>query len=159
MAVTQPEVKKTKKNILDLFVEGGRKGWATGINTMLPNICFAFVLINILELTGLSKAIGIIFNPVMLIFDLPGIAATALAAGFFSMGGGAGVAMGLVTNGTLTARELAILLPGIYLVGATIQYMGRLLATIGIKSKYYPHLFLICIINAVIAMFLMKLIV
>jgi spore maturation protein SpmB len=45
--------KKQDKNIIDLFIEGCRKGWDTGIRNMMPNVIMAFVIIKALNVTGL----------------------------------------------------------------------------------------------------------
>ena len=75
-----------------------------------------------------------------------------------SMGGAVGVAMALVSNGVLNGQHVAILMPAIYLMGSKIQYLGRLLGTAGVPTKYWGVLLALSIINAGIAMFIMKLI-
>ena len=52
--------------------------------------------------------------------------------------------------------HVTILLPDIFLMGAQIQYMGRLLGTAGIQGRYYPMLFGISILNAIISMIIMR---
>ena len=47
-------------------------------------------------------------------------------------------------------------MPGIFLMGALIQYMGRILGVAGVASRHYPMLFLIGVLNAVLAMLTMK---
>ena len=92
---------KEKKTIVDAFVEGARNGYKISINSMVPNVLFAFVLIQILNLTGLSDILGKVCQPIMGIFGLPGIAATVLIAGFLSVGGGVGAAASLYASGAL----------------------------------------------------------
>jgi spore maturation protein SpmB len=41
-------------------------------------------------------------------------------------------------------------------MGSQVQYMGRLLGTAGVQSRYYPVMFGICILNACIAMLIMR---
>lgn len=65
-----------KKNIIDLFIEGCRKGWDTGISNMLPNVIMAFIIIKALNVTGLLKLLGTVFAPVMAVWGLPGEAVT-----------------------------------------------------------------------------------
>ena len=85
------EAKTEKKgNIIDAFVGGARNGFKIGTNSMVPNIIFGFAVISILNLTGLMEIIGKVFTPIMGIFGLPGVAATAWMAIFVSMGGAAG---------------------------------------------------------------------
>jgi len=151
---------ETKKgNIVDAFIEGARNGMHIALNSTIPNILFAFAIIQVLELTGLLRLIGVIFQPVMGIFGLPGVAATVLMSSLLSMGGGVGVVASLLTNGELTAQHAAILLPAIYLMGSQIQYIGRIGGTAGIPSKYTPHMIIISILNAAMAMLVMRLFV
>ncbi|EQL07424.1 hypothetical protein QE1_2831 [Clostridioides difficile CD86] len=42
------------------------------------------------------------------------------------------------------------------LSGAQIQFMGRLLGTAELKTKYYPHMFVIATLNGCIAMLIMN---
>jgi inner membrane protein yjiG len=51
------------------------------------------------------------------------------------------------------------LLPGMALVGSTVQYMGRVLGVLEVPGKHYLVLFGICILNAYLAMFVMSLLV
>lgn len=150
---------KIKKTVFDIFVDGARKGWNVGISGILPNVLMAFVLIQILQISGLLAIIGKIFTPVMLIFGLPGEAITVLMGGWLSMGGGTGVAAKLYVDGVLSVPQLAILLPAIYLMGSQVQYLGRVLGTAGIKSRYYGVMIIISVVNAFLSMLVMKVIV
>lgn len=146
---------KAKKNIIDGFVEGARDGFNMSAMSMAPNVIFAFALIQMLNLTGLTDVIGKVFGPLMSIFKLPGVAATVLMASLFSTGGGVGAAASLAASGQLGNSDIAILLPAIMLMGALLQYTGRCLGTAGVKSKYYVHFWIIAIINAILAMLIM----
>lgn len=145
-----------KKTIVDIFVDGARKGWNVGISSIIPNVLMAFVLIHALRVTGLLDIMGKVFNPVMAIFGLPGQAVMVLIGAWMSMGGGIGVAASLYTSNVLNQTHVTILLPAIFLMGAQVQYMGRLLGTAGVQGRYYPMLFGISILNAIIAMFIMR---
>ncbi len=147
---------KTNGTIIDAFVEGARNGYKLSANSMVPNVLFAFAMIQILNLTGLTDILGRVFEPVMGIFSLPGIAATVLIAAFLSIGGGVGVAASLYASGMLTNQNITILVPGILLLGASLQYMGRILGTSNVKNNFYPILIAINIINATLAMLLMR---
>ena len=105
-----------KKTILDLFIDGARKGFTIGTTSLLPNVMMAFVIIRILDVTGLLQLIGVVFQPVMGLWGLPGEAATVLITALMSMGGGVGVAMSLYTAGSLDAMQVTVLLPAIYWV-------------------------------------------
>ncbi|WP_333593638.1 YjiG family protein [Anaerospora hongkongensis] len=146
------------KTIIDVFVEGAKKGWNMGVNNIIPNVLMAYVCILILQVTGLLTLLGNLFTPVMAIFGLPGQSVMVLFSAMMSMGGAVGVAHGLYTNGILNGTHITILIPAIYLLGSKIQYFGRLLGTVGIPAKYYPGLLAISVINAAVAMLLMRLI-
>jgi len=148
-----PEQKKT---IADIFVEGARKGWTVGINSILPNVLMAYVLIQMLRVSGVLDILGNIFNPIMALFGLPGKAAMVLMGSWMSMAGGAGVAASLYAANALDKRHVTILLPAVFLMGAQVQYMGRCLGTAGVQPRYYPALFGISIFNAAIAMLVMR---
>ena len=145
-----------KKTLPDIFVEGAKKGWNVGISSIIPNVLMAFVLIHALRLSRLLDMLGTLFNPVMGLFGLPGQAVMVLVGAWMSMGGGVGVAASLYAAKVLNPTHVTILLPAIFLMGAQIQYMGRLLGTAGIQGRYYPMLFGISILNAVISMIIMR---
>ena len=143
-------------NIYDAFVEGMRKGWKVATLNMLPNVVLAFVLIKALKLSGLLELLGDWCAPVMAVFGLPGEAVTVLISTLFSAGGGIGTAAGLYTHDIMNSTHMSIVMPGIFLMGALIQYMGRILGVAGVDSRHYPMLFLIGVINAILAMLTMK---
>jgi spore maturation protein SpmB len=148
-----------RKNAIDLFIEGARNGWVIGTTSMLPNVLMAFVLIQILNITGLMKMIGDVAAPIMLLWGLPGEGLVVLLGAFMSMGGGVGVAAGLAASGALNPVHLTILAPAIILMGAIVQYIGRCLGTADANPKWWGWQVLICIINALVAMWAMRLIV
>lgn len=145
-----------KKTLPDIFVEGARRGWTVGVNSIVPNVLMAYVLIQVLRVSGVLDIIGRVFNPIMAIFGLPGKAAMVLLGAWMSMAGGAGVAASLYAASALDKTQVTILLPAIFLMGAQVQYMGRCLGTAGVQPKYYPILFAISIFNAAIAMLVMR---
>ena len=145
-----------KKTLPDIFVDGARKGWNIGVSSILPNVLMAYVLIQILRVSGLLDILGNVFNPVMAVFGLPGKAVMVLIGSWMSMGGGAGVAASLYAAKALDGTHVTILLPAIFLMGAQVQYMGRCLGTAGVATKYYPILFGISIFNAMVAMIIMR---
>lgn len=145
-----------KKNGIDLFIEGSKSGWTIGIAGMLPNVMMAFVIIRILTLTGLMDLIGSVAGPVMSLWGLPGEAIMVLLGAFMAMGGGVGVCAGLWTAGTLSNMDVATLTPAIMLMGAMVQYMGRCLGTADANRKYWGIQIGICVINALIAMWMMR---
>lgn len=150
-------VQAKKKNILDLFVEGARSGFTIGTTSLLPNVIMAFVIIRVLEVTGLLKIIGIVCAPVMALWGLPGEAATVLVTAIMSMGGGIGVAVSLYSNGTLDAVQVTMLVPAIYLMGNPVQNVGRCLGISGVNTKHYAMIIGICVINALLSIWVMRL--
>ena len=149
----------SKKMITDIFVEGARKGWNTGAMSIIPNIMMAFILIKALNITGALSVLGVLFEPMMALVGLPGEGAAVLLGALMSMGGGAGIVVGLFSEGLLTGAHISILAPAIYLMGSQAQYVGRITGVIGTKGSLYPVIMAIGIINAFIAMFLVNMIV
>lgn len=145
--------------VTDVFVKGAVQGWNIAVTSTIPNVLMAFVIIKVLQHSGLLELIGQVFGPVMAIFDLPGEAATVLLGGWMSMGGGVGVAVALFGQGVLNGEHVAILAPSIFLMGSQVQYMGRCLGVIGIKGKDLLTIMAVPIITAFVSLFVMKLIV
>ena len=143
-------------NPFDIFVIGARKGFQVAINNLMPNIMMAYVIAEILNLVGAMKFIGKIFAPMMGIFGLPGEAVTVLLTTWLSSSAGTGVAVSLIAKGVLNGTHASILIPALFLMGAQLQYMGRLLGVADTPKKYWPLLMLASIINACIAMIVMR---
>lgn len=148
-----------KPMLTDVFVSGVKRGWGIATGSMLPNVLMAFILIYVLKLTGILDLIGTVCGPVMKVFGLPGEALMVLLAAWLSMGGGAGVASSLFAAGSLSLHDIAVLAPAMYLMGSQVQYIGRLLGVVGTPGKYIPVMVLISIINALLALFVMQIIV
>lgn len=147
-----------KKNILDLFVEGARRGFTIGTTSLLPNVIMAFVIIRVLDVTGLLKMIGIVFAPVMALWGLPGEAATVIITSIMSMGGGIGVAASLYNEAILDSVQVTTLVPAIYLMGNPVQNVGRCLGISGVNTKHYPVIIGICVVNALVSIWVMRII-
>lgn len=158
MASNEAAVEK-KKNILDLFVEGARRGFTIGTTSLLPNVIMAFVIIRVLDVTGLLKIIGIVFSPIMALWGLPGEAATVIITSIMSMGGGIGVAASLYNEGILNAVQVTTLVPAIYLMGNPVQNVGRCLGISGVNTKHYAAIIGICVINALVSIWVMRILV
>ncbi len=150
--------KQQMPNILNTFVEGARKGLNLVLNVIAPNSIFAFALMAIFEMTGLLKIVGLILSPIMGIFGLPGEAAVPLVLAYISTSGGVVSAAVLVSSGVLDSTQCTIMLPFMFLIGASVQYLGRILAPSGISTKDYKVCFIISTINAIISMVLMRII-
>ena len=146
----------TPSNPFDIFVIGARKGFQIAINNLMPNVLMAYVIAEILNLVGAMQFIGKIFAPMMGIFGLPGEAVTVLLTTWLSSSAGTGVAVSLIAKGVLNGTHASILIPALFLRGAQLQYMGRLLGVADTPKKYWPLLMLASIINACIAMIVMR---
>ena len=90
------------KTIVDIFVDGARKGWNIAVASIVPNVIMAFAVIQVLKITGLLQLLGNVFAPVMAIFGLPGEAAMVLLAAWIANGGGVGVA---ASSSTASAQK------------------------------------------------------
>jgi len=151
------ENKSLSSNPFDVFVTGARKGFHIAIHNLMPNVVMAYVLAEVLNLLGIMQFLGHLFAPVMGLFGLPGEAITVLLTAWLSSSAGTGVAVSLLTKGLLTGADITILAPAIFLMGSQLQYMGRLLGVADVPKKYWPLLMLVSIINALIAMSVMRL--
>ncbi len=146
----------SKRNILDMFVDGARRGFAIATTSLMPNVVMAFVIIRALDVTGLLALFGKVFAPVMALWGLPGEAATVLLASFMSMGGGVGVAASMYTAHHLSAADVTVLVPAIYLMGNPVQNMGRCLGIAEVNTRHYTAIIAICIINALLSIWAMR---
>lgn len=147
-----------KESLMSGFVGGAYSGFMIGVKNIIPNLIFAYAIMEFLNITNLMSIIEVIFRPVMMLVGLPGAAAPALLMGFLTTSGGLGIVANLMTNGLITAKQVAMLLVGIMCLGASIQYIGRVLATSGTRSKFYPHMMAINAMNAVIGMTITRMI-
>lgn len=145
-----------KKGLVDLFIEGARRGFKIGTHSLLPNVMMAYVIIRILDVTGLLKIIGTIFSPFMAIFGLPGEAATVIITSLLTMGGAIGVAVTLFSSNILDPVQLTSLIPGIYLMGNPIQNVGRCLGVSGTNTKHYAIILGICLFNTLASILAMR---
>ena len=150
---------QVRKNVMDLFIDGARRGFTIATTNLLPNVVMAFVIIQALKIRGLVVLVGHVCLAVMAFWGLPGEAATVLLASLLSMGGAVGVAASLVTAGTLSGHDVTVLLPAIYLMGNPVQNVGRCLGTAEVNAKYYPHIIGVCVINSLLSIWVMQLIV
>ncbi len=148
--------KERKAMVTEIFVEGARKGLNIGTTCIIPNVLMAYVIIEILNISGILSLIGKAFGPLMALLGLPGEAITVLMAAWMSMPGGAGVAVSLFNEGLINGTHLTILAPAIFLMGAQIQYAGRLLGTAEVNTEHYGVLFSISVLNAIVAMIVMR---
>lgn len=57
------------------------------------------------------------------------------------------------------SHDVTVLLPAMYLMGNPVQNVGRCLGTAEVNAKYYPHIITVCVINALLSIWVMQLIV
>lgn len=146
----------TSSNPFDIFVIGARKGFQIAINNLLPNVLMAYVIAEMLNRVGAMQFIGYVFAPLMGIFGLPGEAVTVLLTAWLSSSAGTGIVVSLLSKGILTGAHATILIPALFLMGAQLQYMGRLLGVADVPKKYWPLLMVTSILNACVAMLVMR---
>lgn len=143
-------------NALEVFISGLRKGAAIGVRFMLPALIAAFVVIEMLQVSGVLRLLAEHVSDVMAVFGLPGEALAVLIAAWASDAGAIGMVAGLASRGLLTPEHVAILLPGILLMGSQLQFFGRILAVAGVSSERVPVMMAIGLMNAVGAMLIMR---
>ena len=127
MSNNQPQPAKKTNNPFDIFIIGARKGLNITLNNLVPNILMAYAVAEVLRILGVMKMVGEIFGPLMFVFGLPGEAVTVVLTAWLSSSASVGLAANMAANGILDARHVTILMPCFFLLGAQLQYMGRLL--------------------------------
>lgn len=149
-------MENANKNVIDVFVDGAKKGWTIAVTSIVPNVLFAFILIQVMQVTGFIALMEKWCAPVMAIFGLPGASIAVFLSALMSMGGAGGAAASLYASGSLDATHITILMPSIFLMGAKIQYLGRMLGTAGVQKRFYMPLLGISVLNAILSMFVMR---
>ena len=147
------EVKK-EKMMLELFIDGCRKGFKIAVEHIMPAMIFAFVLIQILQKTGLMIVLGKVMAPVMALWGLPGEASVVLLSAFFAKAAGAGAAASLYNSGVITAAQATILYPAVILMGTLVGHYVRIVVVSGALPKYHPLLIATWLFDAAIGMWI-----
>ena len=93
------------------------------------------------------------------LWSLPGESAVVLATAIFSNAAAVGTIVSMFASGSLSAADATILMPGLYLMGALLQFTARVLETAQVPRKLWPLMFVICLINSGAAMWVMALLV
>ena len=143
--------KHTTNNPFDIFIIGARKGFTIATNNLVPNILMAYAVAEVLRILGVMKFVGEVFGPLMFIFGLPGEAVTVVLTAWLSSSASVGLAANMAANGILDARHVTILMPCFFLLGAQLQYMGRLLGVADVPKRYWPLLMSASLLNALLA--------
>ena len=126
---------------------------------IIPARILAYVLILFMKIIGLMALIGNVISPVMAIFGLPGEAIVALISAFFAKAAGAATAATLYADGTINAVQATILFPATITMGTLIGHFVRCVVASGANPKHHPMLVAIPIIDAVLSMFLTRMII
>ncbi len=148
--------KHQTNNPFDIFIIGARKGFNVAINNLVPNILMAYAVAQVLQIMGVMKFLGDLFGPAMVVFGLPGEAVTVILTAWLSSSAAVGLAANMAANGLLDAHAITVLMPCFFLLGAQLQYMGRLLGVADVPKKYWPLLMSASFLNAFCAMLLMN---
>ena len=156
MSINQPQPAKKTNNPFDIFIIGARKGLNITLNNLVPNILMAYAVAEVLRILGVMKMVGEIFGPLMFVFGLPGEAVTVVLTAWLSSSASVGLAANMAANGILDARHVTILMPCFFLLGAQLQYMGRLLGVADVPKRYWPLLMSASLLNALCAMLVMN---
>ena len=156
MSNNQPQPAKKTNNPFDIFIIGARKGLNITLNNLVPNILMAYAVAEVLRILGVMKMVGEIFGPLMFVFGLPGEAVTVVLTAWLSSSASVGLAANMAANGILDARHVTILMPCFFLLGAQLQYMGRLLGVADVPKRYWPLLMSASLLNALCAILVMN---
>lgn len=156
MSNNQPQPAKKTNNPFDIFIIGARKGLNITLNNLVPNILMAYAVAEVLRILGVMKMVGEIFGPLMFVFGLPGEAVTVVLTAWLSSSASVGLAANMAANGILDAHHVTILMPCFFLLGAQLQYMGRLLGVADVPKRYWPLLMSASLLNALCAMLVMN---
>lgn len=148
--------KHQTNNPFDIFIIGARKGFNVAINNLVPNILMAYAVAQVLQIMGVMRFLGEVFGPAMVVFGLPGEAVTVILTAWLSSSAAVGLAANMAANGILDAHAITVLMPCFFLLGAQLQYMGRLLGVADVPKKYWPLLMSASFLNAICAMLLMN---
>lgn len=143
----------------EAFFSGCKEGLNLALYGILPRVMVAFILISILQSTGIMELISKAFAPIMQLWSLPGESAVVLATAIFSNAAAVGTIVSMFASGSLSAADATILMPGLYLMGALLQFTARVLQTAEVPRRLWPLMFGFCLVNSGIAMWVMALLI
>ena len=138
--------KAKKPSIVDTFLKGCAKGFKVGIENITPAMILGYVLVYILQETGLMDLLGTVMSPVMGLFGLPGEAFAVL------------ISASMYQAGTLTLGQASMMLPACILMGTLIGHYARIVLVTGSNKKWHPLLIGICLLDAAISLIIMRII-
>lgn len=147
-----------KKNLIEVFMGGCKKGFYIGVEQILPAMILGYAIVQFLQLTGLVDILGKVFGPVMAIFGLPGEAIVVLVSAFFSKAAGAGTAANMFAEGIINNAQATILIAPCMLMGTLIGHYARIVLVADINPKHRGLMLAIPVIDSILGMFLMRLV-
>lgn len=150
-------VQKKKEPFVEVFMRGATKGWNMAIKNMFPAVILAYTAIKILEDTGLLTVIGKVFDPVMGIFGLPGVAITCIVTGLMTRPGGLATGLALISSGMLTNRDVTLLIVPIMMVGGCLGQYVRVLIASGVEAKPRKYILIISFVMAFVSIWITNL--
>ncbi|HIU64438.1 MAG TPA: nucleoside recognition protein [Candidatus Avacidaminococcus intestinavium] len=150
---------EAKTSIVEEFMKGAKKGFYIGVELIAPAMVMAYALIEFLKISGAMEIIGNLLNPVMGVFGLPGAASVALIAAFFSKAAGCAAAATLFGDGKIDAAQATMLLPACVTMGTLVGHFARIVLVTNANKLFYPVLFLTPIIDAIIVLYLTRLVI
>ncbi|MCI8547181.1 nucleoside recognition protein [Pseudoflavonifractor sp. 60] len=148
-----------KKGLIEVFTAGCRRGFNMSVNSIMPALVLGYVIIQFLQLSGLMDVISTVFRPFMGILGLPGEAVTVLVAAFLAKASGCAMAALMYSEGILTLGHCSILMPACMLMGTLIGGYARIIIVSGANRKWHTFLFLLPLLDAAIAMIIMRFVV
>ena len=151
-------VQEAKTSIVEEFMKGAKKGFYIGVEMIAPAMVMAYALIEFLKISGAMDLIGRALNPIMGVFGLPGEASVALIAAFFSKAAGCAAAATLFGEGKIDAIQATMLLPACVTMGTLVGHFARIVLVSNANKKFYPLLFAAPIVDAVIVLYLTRLV-
>ena len=157
-AAVQPAApaKEKKPSVVDTFLKGCARGFKVGIENITPAMILGYVLVYILQETGLMDLLGVVMSPVMNLFGLPGEAFAVLISAFFAKASGCATAASMYQAGTLTLGQASMMLPACILMGTLIGHYARIVLVTGSNKKWHPLLLAIPLVDAASAMLITR---
>ncbi len=146
-----------QKSIVEIFMEGSKKGFYVGLNNILPAMVLGFTIVQFLQLTDLVPLLGNVFGPIMGLFGLPGETVIVLVSAFFAKAAGAATAANMYAQGLINPVQATILLLPCMLMGTLVGHYARIVLVANANPAHRLALLLIPIVDTVIGMFLMNL--
>lgn len=145
-----------KRSIVDVFLKGCAQGFKVGIENITPAMILGYVLVYILQTTGLMDLLGTVMSPVMALFGLPGEAFAVMISAFFAKASGCATAASMYESGTLTLGQASMLLPACILMGTLIGHYARILLVTESNKKWHAVQIGICLFDAVLSLLIMR---